>query len=254
MNGGKSAKDYLIDLFRTLVLRPILQPIISGTLGAFGVGSAGAAIAGVPGAGGGGSDVFGLVSALKSGYDVLAGGFTAIGTAAAEFAASMQYGTSMFSQQTAMLAAQEAGMATTVGTIGAATTVLAGVAAGLAAGSFISGQYSVLGDPMVATALGTAAGTAIGFAVGGPVGAAVGALLGGAGGGFINRAFGQGPKQTQAAGITGTLGVGSASLQSFSDWRRKGGWFSRGSRGTTMGALDPAITNSLAQQTAAIGF
>lgn len=256
VDGGLSAKDFLINMFKTLVLRPILQPIISGTLGAFGVGSAGAALAGVPGSTGAGGDVFGLVSALKSGYDVLSGGFTAIGTAAAEFAASMQYGTSMFSQQTAMLAAQEAGMATTVGTIGAAATVLAGVAAGVAAGSFISGQYSVIGNnPMVATGLGTAAGLGIAALAGfGPVGLAIGALLGGAGGGLLNRAFGRGPKETQASGITGTLGVGSANLQSFTDWRRSGGWFRSSSRGTDMGALDPSISGMLAQQTAAIGF
>lgn len=234
MQGGLDAKNYIENMFKTLILRPLLQPLISGTLGMFGIGAAGSASAqGITSAAvGGGGDILGLASTLKSGFDAISGGFAAVGTAATEFAVALEYGTGFFTEQTAMIAAQEASLGTTAATVGAAATVLAGVVAGVAAGSFISGEYSIAGDQMVATGLGTAAGLGIAAMAGlGPVGLAIGALIGGAGGGLINRAFGQGPKQTQNAGITGSIGAGSTSLSQFTDWKRSGGWFSSGSRG-----------------------
>jgi len=35
MQGGLSAKEYLVNMFKTMVLRPLLQPIITGFVGAF---------------------------------------------------------------------------------------------------------------------------------------------------------------------------------------------------------------------------
>jgi phage-related minor tail protein len=263
INGSLSAKDYMVNLFKTMVLRPVLQPIISGTLGAFGVGAAGAAIAGVPGGEmAGGGDLFGMLSAGKSAYDVLSGGFTAVGNAASTLTATLLGEAAaveavLASTSAEMMAANVAALESigaTSAAVGAAATVLAGVAAGLTAGSFISGKYSLFGnDPMVATALGTAAGAAIGLAFG-PVGAAIGAFIGGAGGGLINRAFGRGPKETQAAGITGTLSAGDSDLMAFQEWSRKGGWFSSGSRGQDFSALDQQIVGFLNQETAAIGL
>lgn len=43
MQGGKSVKEYLISLFRTMVLRPMLQPIVGGIMDTLGGGSGGAA-------------------------------------------------------------------------------------------------------------------------------------------------------------------------------------------------------------------
>ena len=246
MQGSLDAKDFMVNLFKTLILRPLLQPMISGTMAMFGSAAASASgISGIEGAvaGGGGMDFFGLASTLKDGYSMLSGGFAAVGVAASEMAASFTYGTSLMSQQTAMLAAQEAGMATTVGAVGAAATVLAGVAAGIGAGTFISGQYALGGDQIISTGIGTAIGTGIGFAIGGPIGAAIGALVGGAGGGLINRAFGQGPKQTQNSGLIGTIGAGGTSLSSFTDWKRSGGWFSSGSSGRSYGGVDQGIVD-----------
>lgn len=251
MQGGLDAKNYIENMFKTLILRPLLQPLISGTLGALGVGASGAALAGVPGAvsGGGGTDFLGLASTLKDGYTMLSSGFAAVGTAASQITASVLGHTAavdaLISSQAALagatteaaLAAEAAAVANlnsigaTAASVGAAATVLAGVAAGIGAGTFISGQYALGGDQIISTGIGTAIGTGIGFAIGGPIGAAIGALVGGAGGGLINRAFGQGPKQTQNAGITGSIGAGSTSLSQFTDWKRSGGWFSSGSRG-----------------------
>jgi len=255
VNGGVTAKDFIVNMFKTLILRPILQPIISGTLAAFGIGASGAAMAGVPGgtAAAGGMDTFGLLGAAKSAYDVLSGGFAAVGNAASSFASSLLGADAaatafMVGTGEASLGAAAAleSIGATAATVGAAANVLAGVAAGLAAGTFISGQYSLFGDQMVATAIGTA----IGLALGGPVGAAIG----GAVGGLVNRAFGQGPRESQAAGITGTLTPMGADLQAFTDWSRKGGWFRSGSSGTDFSVLDPVIGDFLAQQTRSVGF
>lgn len=249
VNGGQSAKDFIANMFKTLILRPLLQPIISGTLGALGVGASGAAMAGIPGVsgGGGGMDFLGLASTLKDGYSMMANGFASVGAAATQFVAQIevasQFGIGVFSEQAAMLAAQESAFSATAASVGAAATVIAGVAAGVAAGTFISGQYALGGDQIISTGLGTAIGTGIGLAVGGPIGGAIGAFLGGAVGGLVNRAFGQGPKQTQNAGLTGTISAGGTSLSSFTDWKRSGGWFSSGSSGRNYGGVDQGIVD-----------
>lgn len=262
VNGGQSAKDFITNMFKTLILRPILQPIISGTLGALGIGAAGAAFGGTAGAtAGGGADAFGIASALKSAFDVVSGGFTAVGSAASSLASSMlgaDAAALAFMEGTGATATAAAGqlssISATAAAVGSAATVLAGVAAGLAAGSFISGEFSLFGgNQMIATAAGTAIGTAIGFAVGGPIGGAIGALIGGAGGGLLNRAFGRAPKETQAAGITGTLNVLGGELQAFSDWRQKGGWFRSSKSGTQLTQLDVELSNFFVGSTQAIG-
>jgi hypothetical protein len=262
VNGGQSAKDFISNMFKTLILRPILQPIISGTLGALGVGAAGAAFGGTTGgAAGGGMDIFGLGSALKSGYDVLSGGFTAVGNAASSLASSMlgaDAAALAFMEGTGATATAAAGqlssISATAASVGAAATVLAGVAAGLAAGSFISGEFSFFGgNQMIATAGGTAIGAAIGTYILPGIGTAIGAAIGGTVGGLVNRAFGRGPKETQAAGITGTLNVLGGELQAFSDWRQKGGWFRSSKSGTQLTQLDVELSNFFSGSTQAIG-
>jgi hypothetical protein len=247
VNGGQSAKDFIANMFKTLILRPLLQPIISGTLGALGVGASGAAFAGIEGAvsGGGGTDFLGLASTLKDGYSMLSSGFASVGAAATSMAQSALGMEAALASAAVTPAANASVMAieASAATVGAAATVLAGVAAGIGAGTFISGQYALGGDQIISTGLGTAIGTGIGFAVGGPIGAAIGAFLGGAAGGLVNRAFGQGPKETQNTGLMGTIGAGGTSLSSFTDWKRSGGWFSSGSSGRNIGGVDQGIVD-----------
>lgn len=257
VNGGQSAKDFISNMFKTLILRPILQPIISGTLGALGIGAAGAALAGTPGGSvAGGTDVFGLFSALKTGYDVLAGGFTAVGTAAASATQTLLGMEAALASAAVTPAANASVMAieATAASVGAAATALAGIAAGLAAGTFISGEFALFGgNQMIATAGGTAIGAAIGTVILPGLGTAIGAAIGGTVGGLVNRAFGRGPKETQAAGITGTLNVLGGELQAFNDWRQKGGWFRSSKSGTQLTQLDVELSNFFAGSTQAIG-
>jgi len=249
MNGGKNAGEMLKDLFKTLILRPLLQPIIAGVTGGLGFGgTAGASgIEGLAGAvgGGGGMDFMGLASVLKDGYSMLSGGFASVGAAAASMTEAALGMEAALSSAAITPAANASVMAieSSAAAVGAAATVLAGVAAGIGAGTFISGQYALGGDQIISTAVGTAIGAAIGTFFLPVVGTAIGAFLGGAVGGLVNRAFGQGPKQTQNAGLTGTIGAGSTSLSSFTDWKRSGGWFSGGSSGRTMGGVDQGIVD-----------
>ena len=55
MSGGKNGADYIKDLFRTMVLRPLLKPVASGMAGVIGQ---------LPGAAGGGSGVLGQVGQM----------------------------------------------------------------------------------------------------------------------------------------------------------------------------------------------
>jgi len=259
MNGGRNAKDMLISLFRTLVLRPILQPIITGVTGAFGLGSAGASLAGttMEGVAGAGTDWMSLGSILKTGYDVVAGGFASVGAAASSatktllgFEAAVASGAAAPGAQAAA-AAQINSISASAATVGAAATVLAGVAAGVTAGTFISGDYKVFGDQMVSTGVGTAAGAIAGAIIGGgPIGAAIGAAIGGAIGGGINRAFGYGPETTESAGIQGDLTTDGALVRQYAVLKKKGGWF-RGDKNRAeyadleQGALDSLSSMSI---------
>ena len=288
MNGSLSAKDFIINMFKTMVLRPIIQPLLTGVSGALGLGASGAALAGNPGSVGG-TGTFDMISMLKSGYDALSGGFTSTGSYAAQ-ATAMAMGhagqvtalvsaqSALTSAQASLLSAEIAGAtvaaesaavvsaqaavdsavvtlnstASTATSIGAATTVLAGIAAGFAAGMLISGDLSITGNAMTEVAIGTAIGAAVGSVV--PVvGTALGAFVGGTLGGLVNRAFGSGSKQVQASGVTGNISAGGSSLASFSQWSKKGGWFGGGGSGTDISAIDAGTLNYFNQTTSAIG-
>lgn len=247
LRGGKSIAEYLKNLFKTLVLRPIIDPIGKGLVGILS-GGGGTAMAGQGGVGG----AFNIISSLQGAYSQLTGGLattlSGVGSAVGSIGAAMQYGTTAFSQQSMMLAAQEAGMGTTAGTMGTAATALGGALVGFMAGKMISGGYSAIGKSGNAS---TAAGTAIGFAVGGPIGAAIGGALGG----VFNRAFGRKAPVTTGQGITGTFSTSGADVAQFEDWFSKGGWFRSNKSGRNYSSvsseLDMFLDDSLRQITAA---
>lgn len=245
MQGGKSVSEYLKNLFRTLVLRPILDPIGKGLVGLLSGGGAGTAMAGQGGVGGG----FNIISGLQGAYSQLTGGLattlSGVGSAVGSIGAAMQYGTTMFSQQSMMLAAQEAGMGTMAGTMGTVATALGGALVGFMAGKMISGGYSAIGKSGNAA---TVAGTAIGFAVGGPIGAAIGGALGG----VFNRAFGRKAPVVQSQGISGTFSTDGADVRGYADMFAKGGWFRSNKSWTEYSALDADTTGAINQSLAFI--
>lgn len=255
MSGSMNAKDFIINMFKTMVLRPLLQPIITGVVGSLGIGAAGAALAGTTGGGGASAmgqavGLFSLANAAKTAYGFITGGFEAIGTMASTIASTFEvastYGTGLLSQQTAMLAAQEAGMSTFSAAAGAAAQYLAGIGAGVMAGQMISGKYSVGGSSYLATG----GGAIIGAIVGGPIGAAIGGAIGG----VINRAFGMAPKETVSAGYDLTLTAMGALTKGFEKWEQDGGWFRKSRSGKEVTEVAKETVDYFNQTAAAVGL
>lgn len=204
MQGGRSVKEYLIGLFRTLVLRPILAPIGGAVSSVLGGGASAAQ---------GGGSAMGSLNTLSSLYNAVTSGFSTMGNMVGSIGSSFQYGTTMFSQQSQMLAAQEAGMGTLSGSMGSAASALGGAMVGVMLGKMISGGYSAIGKSGNTAVV---AGTAIG-SIFGPLGAAIGGVIGG----IVNVAFG---RKLKSSGIQGTFG-GEQGFQGNSWELHKGGWF-----------------------------
>lgn len=225
MQGGKSVKEYLISLFRTMVLRPMLQPIVGGIMGAFGLGgTANAATGGTV------QNALGLgnfISAAKGVYDTVTGGFAALGDKVTGVASDI--GVWLAENTTGVL--KDAGAKLVMGaeSVGTMASYIGGIAAGYGIGTMISGKYAAFGNANVSTV----AGTAIGAVLGGPIGAAIGGAIGG----LINRAFGRGPKEVQDYGVRGTFSSTGATVEQYSRWKQDGGWFRSDRSGTDVSAV-----------------
>jgi hypothetical protein len=263
MSGGQKAKDLLINLFKTLVLRPILQPIITGVTGAV-MGAIGTPAMAGGSAMGQASGLLGAVGSIKAAFDVLSGGFAGVGNAAANLTATMMgadlavnaallesgtIGLAGASMEASAMAVSQA--AATVGTL---ATAAAGIAAGLAAGQFISGKFSIGGSSMISTGVGTAIGAAIGTAILPGVGTAIGAFLGGTVGGVVNRMFGMGARTTENAGYLVQLQAMGAEVQQFEDWKRKGGWFRGDQTGRNITEAAQEVNEFFSSAARAIGM
>lgn len=254
MDGGKNAYEYIKNLFKTLVLRPLLDPIIRGGVTSM-MAAMGVTVPGSASASSGSVSLGSLqsLSSMNSIYQTLSGGFQAFGSAAGSIVgtignlagsgslSAVGAGMSLTQAQAQAAAAayNSAGMGniaqslSTGSQLGAAANLLGGAMVGYIGGKMISGGYSAIGKSGNAAVL---AGTAIGAMVGGPIGAAIGGALGG----VVNRAFGR--KLTQV-GIAGTFG-GDAGFDGQRYKFEKGGWFS--SDKTSYSPLDPEVKTSLA--------
>lgn len=240
MQGGLSAKQYLVNMFKTMVLRPLLQPIITGFVGAFTAsalasGTTGSGAEGV-GSGGSVSNSLGLMNAangLKTAYEMVTGGFTSLGATVTNFVSDV--GATAFMTAEAGGAMQSAGMSMmqAAGTIGTVASYVGGIGAGLGLGNLISGGKSVVGSSWLS--VGT--GTAIGAMVSGPLGAAIGGVVGG----LVNAAFGTGKKEVEDTGISVRFNAMKTTIDAYEEWSKAGGWFSGGDSGTEITQVDAKI-------------
>jgi hypothetical protein len=268
MNGGKNAADYLKDLFRTLILRPIVQPLITGTISSILVGAAGSAAAGelggigAAGTAGGAGGLAGSLGMLKNMYDMATGSFASLGASVEGLSATLMNEISGASAAAADLMGSSGGtvaidaieslsaasesVAATSSALGAAASTLGGIGAGLALGNMISGDKSVGGSSWITTG----AGTAIGLAVAGPLGAAVGGALGG----LVNAAFGSGPKEYTGAGIKGSFSTGGVNAMAYQSWEKSGGWFGGGDSGNDYTALTDDVRRTLDSALQGVGL
>ena len=231
--GGRSFRDYLVGLFRTTVLRPVIQavfaPFAAGLSTAAQAASGG--VASITGAAGGGQfgQAASLFNAGKSIYEGFASSFTGVGLQAANL-----YGTTIANAAGTGLdgflatnnAFGTAGGAGGTGTaIGGVASAAAGAAVGIAGGRAISGGYAAFGGSGNGT---VNAGTAIGAAVGSIVpviGTAVGAAVGGLVGGLVNRLFGRRAPEIEGRSITGSFTGSDFTGQRVTDIVERGGLF-----------------------------
>ena len=229
MDGGRSFADYLKNLARTLVFKPIIQAVVQP------VGNSVASAMGVqlPQNAMGMGNMFGLlqsgwmsdfggtaVNQLGSwGADLWMKGFEKVGSSMINLSSSLQ---------------------SVSGTIGSLGNVLG---YGKAVLDLTKGNY------------GGAIGTAIGTYFGGPIGAAIGSTLGNLVGGSI---FG-GKVSKRGEGIDGQLG---GDLRAYADYKKSGGWFGSNKYWTDYGAMEgnaqiqatfAALQTSITQQAKVLG-
>lgn len=118
---AENLRDTVANMFKTLVLRPVIQATVQGGLNAVGLGGTS-----------GGGNLLGTASNAYSAYSSL--GTMGSLSSSAGIASGMTYGTAAFSQQSVMLAAQEAGFSAAAGaSAGAASGTIAAAAPYVAA-------------------------------------------------------------------------------------------------------------------------
>lgn len=234
MQGGRSAAEYLKGLFRSLVLRPIIEAVVRPVAGLVTslLGMAGPAQAGGAGGASGAASTLGGLSSLLSGAGSIFRSGVTLATSGGwgGVVGGLQGAGAMMTNGSIMAGISQAA-GTVAGAIGPALI-------GRAVGQAISGGRSAFGSSGNSA---INAGTVIGAIVGGPIGAGIGAAIGG----IVNRAFGRGPREVTATGVTGSFGGGSFTGQAFADWRQKGGWFTSSRSGTDLTPLQAETQDAL---------
>lgn len=225
---AKNFRDTLVNMFSTLVLRPIISYVLAPVSGAVS-GITNGFMGG--GAGGGALD---MLSMGKNIYSAISGGFTSLTNSIAMY---VQRGFNYLTGAGPMTAGQLPGAAAQG--VGLAGSYVAGAYGGVMAGRLISNGYSVFGSSGN-TAVN--AGTIIGSIFGGPMGG----VIGGAIGGLVNRVFGRKLKDT---GIEGEFG-GADGFTGRTYQFYKGGFLR--SNKTKYGELDEEVRKGLADQFSAM--
>lgn len=226
---ARNLRDTVVNMFKTMVLRPIIQAVVSPVAGAI-TGALGLPAAANAASGASSLGSLGSLGSLASLGGTFGAGMTLTGFTGAGTGIALQGAGSMIANGSIMQGfAQGAG---------ALAPWAIGGAAGIYGGRAISNGYSALGGSgNTAVNIGTIAGAIFG----GPIGAAIGGAIGG----LFNRAFG---RKLVDSGIEGTFSGEGFSGNSFEFL--KGGTFR--SDKTNRGTIDPALDSSLDQQFAAL--
>lgn len=233
---AENLRDTVVNMFKTLVLRPIVSaivsPVASVLAGSLGVSSAAAA----------GQSALGQVGAVGNavnGASMLAG----VKSWLADFGGSAA---------NAIIKGGELAYKAGFETIGSSMMSLS------EAGNFsvVANGLNMVGDGLgylnAAMAAsegkwGQAAGAAIGTYFGGPIGSVIGSAVGG----WIDNAFGGGREYTTGQGITGTFSSSGFSGRNYQTWQNDGssGFLGFGgsgsSSGTNYSALDTTTASGL---------
>jgi hypothetical protein len=219
-DGGKNAATRLKDTFKNIFFDWLYQQTLKKwiiQLQPQVAGGGGSALAAAAGGGGGAGGALGMLGGLFGAGGI--GGALSAGagwvTGATSMGGAFSAGASLLGTGTLGGAASGAAMLA-----GAAAPILAAVAVGRALNKSISGGLEIKGLSGITNNLMVV-------------------------GGILNRAFGRGPKETTATGITGTFGMDSFSGSQYSEWSQKGGWFKSNRRGTDTSPIAAEMATAL---------
>lgn len=262
---AENFRDTVANMFRTLVLRPVISAVVSPI--SQGITSMMGGMGSTSSMSQSGGWMSGL-SSIKGAYDAMQGGFSAAyvnaantsygsamglstapsgvfsGATAGELAYTnaMANGATAAQANTAALQANTANLTTTGTAMGTALSYVGAAAAGISIGSAIAGDKKLMGLTGTETsAIGFAAGAYLGAqsgSVGGPWGAFIGAVVGG----VVSAGFGEGPRQYGNTTLSGTFAKGATGGNNFSGqnesrWNQKNGWFVADQSGVTRSEL-----------------
>ena len=213
---AENLRDTVVNMFKTMVLRPVISAVIGGVTGFSGAANA-------AGLGGDAAGAFNLANAASSGM----GWLTDFGGSAAnsigKFGPSLSGELDVFGMASNELAGNIQMIGDGLGYLNAA------VAAS-------EGKW------------GKAIGSGVGTYFGGPIGAAIGSAVGG----FVDSAFGGGKEYTTGTGIKGRFSGDTFAGSNYQNVRNDGssGFFGIGASGasekTNTSALDPVLQRALA--------
>lgn len=201
----KALRDAVVDMFKSLVLRPIIQPIVGGLAGLFGGGPA----FGAPLGGGGMAGGLNLMGMFQNLYSLING--TMLGNAAAFGAEGL--GNWLMMNTSGSLNGLGGWLMGNSNLLGSLASYLGPGAIGVALGKLLGGNYRLGG-------LSSGSSSLIGAGIGALFGP-LGALFGGSIGGLVNRMFG---RKLDDYGIEGTFGKGDGFTGNAWEFYR-GGWF-----------------------------
>lgn len=225
---AKNLRDTVVNMFQTMVLRPVIQAIVQPVAGAV-LGSLG--MSGSAQAGQAGGSALGQASSLYDAYRFLSTGIRdSIGNGFTKLA-STEYG------QKLGLYDADAGVRglTESGQLASSTLQSAGSAmTAYSISKALSGEYKI-GNGKIMDAL---------TAVGGWFDS-IGGLLSGAISAGLNRAFGMGAKEITGNGISGKFSASGASVRQYADWHQDGGWFRSDKSGTKHSAISSELDDLL---------
>lgn len=229
---AENLRDTVVNMFKTMVLRPIVEFGVRGGLTALGLGGlSGAANA---------SSAVGSLSNLPS-LSQLSGWFTDFGgtvTTGIIRAGEYAYQAGFESVGRSMMQLQEA-------------SNFSAVANGL---NQVGNGLGYLNAAVAASQgkWGQAAGSAIGTYLGGPLGSIVGSTVGG----WVDSAFGGGHEYTTGTGLKVATGSGGTLVRNYQNWKNDGssGFFGIGASGSSSGtnysAADKATAATISAQAA----
>ena len=221
MEGGKNAAGYIQGVFRSMVLRPVIQAVVGTALGM--------APSGMSAGGNGAGSPLSTLSALNTAYSAITRGFASVGATVSE--SLLRAGDYLATSSNNVLASSGEwlqGVSQGAGTIAAS---IAGAAAGYFARNAISRGFSM------GRGMDTVQNIAV--AVGSYINPVLGAVVG-AVSGLLNRAFG---RRLRDQGIRGTFG-GEAGFVGENFQAFDGGWFRSDSTRTS--ELDAGTQRGLA--------